>query len=296
VIALEAVSARRPPAALESLSLTWGPGIHAALGSPGDGGPLLLAVMAGAVRPRAGKVQVLMGSPADKGVRERVAFVPLEPPLPEAMRVGAVLELAATLRGDGAGGAVERLAALGVEALASRRVRSLSREEARAVALAEATTSPQVRVVLIEEPLVGLDPRAAARLSVVLRERAREGCAIVIATASARDASALADDQILLRRGRAAGYGASIDLASGAAPGGATGARVRIVASDARTLLAALAREPEVHAVAHRDGTVVARGADALALARAAGRAVIDAGVEVIELRVEPPAAGETAL
>lgn len=286
MIALEAVSARRPPAALEGLSLTWGPGVHAVVGAPADGGPLLLALVAGQVRPRAGRVQVLVGSPADKGVRERVAFAPLEPPLPDAMRVGAVLELAAALRGDGAAGPLERLAALGVEALAPRRVRSLSREEARAVALAEAMTSPRVRIVLVEEPFLGLDPRAAARLPMVLRERAHEGCAVVVATASMRDASALADDQLLLYRGRAVGSGPSFDLLTGATP---AGARVRIVTSDARSLLAALAREPEVDAVAHRDGAVIARGADALALARAAGRAVIEAGVDVIEVRVEPP-------
>jgi ABC-2 type transport system ATP-binding protein len=251
---------------------------------------LLLAVMAGRVRARKGRVQVLVGDPTDTGVRERIAFVPLEPQLPEAMRVRDVLALAAVIRGDPPGDPVERLATLGVEALGPRLTQTLSREESRAVAMAEAATSARVRVVLLEEPLVAVDPRAAPRLPAALRDRARDGCAVVIATASVRDACELADDQVLLHRGGVVGQSSALDLVSGFAP---HGARVRVVTSNARALLAALARDPDVDAVAHRDGAVVARGADALAVARAAARAVLESGVDLVEMRVEPPTVEE---
>jgi ABC-2 type transport system ATP-binding protein len=290
VIALEAASARRAPLAIDNVSLAWGPGIHALVGAPGDGGALLLAVVAGRVRARKGRVQVLEGGPTDAGVRERIAFVPLEPQLPEAMRVHDVLALAAAVRGDPALDPLERLATLGVEALGRRRTQTLSREEGRAVAMAEAMTSARVRVVLLEEPLVALDPRAAAKLPAALRDRARDGCSVVMATASVRDACELADDQALIHRGSVVGQATALDLLAGFAP---HGARVRVVTSGARALLAALAREPEVDAVAHRDGAVVARGEDALAVARAAGRAVIASGVDVVEMRVEAPTVDE---
>jgi ABC-2 type transport system ATP-binding protein len=290
VIALEAVSARRTPFAIENVSLTWGPGVHALVGAPADGGGLLLAVVAGLVRARKGRVQVLGAKPTDRGVRERIALVPLEPQLPEAMRVCDVLALAATIRGDMAADPVERLAALGIEALGARRTTTLSREESRAVALAEAMTSARVRVVLLEEPLVCVDPRAVASLTRTLRERARDGCAVVMATASVRDACELADNQVLLHRGNVVGQTAALDLLAGFAP---HGARVRVVTSDARALLAALAREPEVDAIAHRDGAVLARGADALAIARAAARAVVESGIDIFEMRIESPTVDE---
>ena len=235
---------------------------------------------------RTGELRVLERSPEDAAVRPQIALVPLAPPLPDGMRVHEVLALAADLRGEPPTPAAQRLAALGVEALAPRTVRSLSHDEARAVALAEALTSTRVRVLLLDEPLVSLDPRAAGRLPALLRERASLGMAIVLATASVRDAGELADDHVVLRDGAVLGHAASLDGLSAFAP---SGARMRVLASDPLALVAALAREPEIEAVARRDGVVVARGKDAKLLAQAVGRAVLAAGVELVEMRLEPP-------
>ena len=110
--------------------------------------------------------------------------------------------------------------------------------------------------------------------------------AVLVATASVRDAGELADDHALLHTGALVGQAASLDTLSSFS---ARGARMRVMASDPQALVAALAREPEVEAVARRDGVVVARGRDARLLARAVGRAVLASGVEVVEMRLEPP-------
>ncbi|HEY3821077.1 MAG TPA: hypothetical protein VGL81_28125 [Polyangiaceae bacterium] len=290
MITLESVAARRAPLTLARLSLTWGPGVHSIVGTPADGGPLLLELVAGKARLRAGRVRVLDASPADAVVRREVALVLLEPVLPEALGVAEVLTLAATLRGEPARDPVARLATLGLEALAPRRVRTLAPEEARAVAIAEALTSTRVRVLLLEEPLACVDPRAVSRLPGLLRARGRAGSAVLVATASLRDAGDVADDHVLLRGGTVAGTAGSLGELSAFAP---EGIRMRIVASDPQALLAAIAREPAVDAVARRDGAVVARGHDAAALAAAVGRAVGASGVDVTEMRVEPPSMDE---
>jgi ABC-2 type transport system ATP-binding protein len=289
LIALERVTAPRRRPVVKDVSLAWGPGVHALIGAAADGGPLLLSVLAGAVTPRTGAVRVLEGEPTEGSIRERIAHVSLSPALPDALLVGEVLELAATVRREAESDARDRLASLGIESLAQRRVSSLSRPEARAVALAEGLTSARVRVLLLEEPFVSMDPRAASKLATAIRARARDACAVVVATASARDASDLADDHVLLQGGAVAGQAASLELLSGFA---APGARVRIVTSQPQAVLAELAREPGVEAIGRRDGAVVARGADALGLARAAGRAVLASGADVDELRFElaPPA------
>jgi ABC-type multidrug transport system ATPase subunit len=166
----------------------------------------------------------------------------------------------------------------------------LSHEETRAVAMAEAVTSSVVTVLLIEEPLVAIDARAAARLGEALRARSREGVAVVVTTASVRDAIELADDHVLLKSGVIVGRARSLDELAGLSP---RGARVRMLVSDPRPLAAALAREEDVEAVARRDMAVVARGRDAVQLARAAARAIIASGVDVIELRIEAPTLDE---
>jgi ABC-2 type transport system ATP-binding protein len=229
---------------------------------------------------------VLDGAPTDATVRRQVAFVPLEPILPEALRVAEVLEIAAAIRGDSPRDPSERLAALGVGALAARAVGTLSREEVRAVAIAEAVTSARVRVLLIEEPLLALDPRAASYVRDALRGRSLSGAAVVVATASVRDAEELADDCVLLRGGAVVGQASPLDLFAGFS---GDGARLRIFTNDPRGLTAALAGDERVEAVARRETSVTIRGRDALELARAAGRAVVASGVALTELRVETP-------
>ena len=201
MIRLTGVSARRRPLALAGVTAAWEAGVHSLLGARVDGGPLLLALIAGAARARAGSLQVLDGDPADAAVRARVAYVPLDVALPEALRVDEALSLAAALRGEPVRAPAERLAPLGLEALAPRRVRSLSWAEARGVALAEALTSTRVRVILVEEPLVSMDPRACRRIAEELRARGDAGCAVLVDTASPRDAAEVATDHLLLRGG-----------------------------------------------------------------------------------------------
>lgn len=290
MIVLEGVAARRPPLALASVSVSWEAGVHSVLGARDDGGPLLLALIAGATRPRAGRVRVLGGAATDADVRRQVAHVPLSPALPDALLVGEALALATALRGEPAVDPAGRLALLGVESLAGRRAASLSRAEARAVALAEGLTSMRVRVLLVEEPLLAMDPRAAGRLPEALRARARDGRAIVLCTASVRDAGELADDHALLQRGVVVGSASSLDELAALSPGGAW---VRVLAHDsagARAIAGALTRAKDVTAVESREAAVRARGPDALALARAVAGAVLEAGVDVIELLPEVPA------
>jgi ABC-type multidrug transport system ATPase subunit len=292
VIAIASVAARSAPLSRSSLSLRWGPGTHAVVGTIADGGPLLLAVLAGRERVKTGRVEVLGGSPRDAEIARQIALVPALPPLPEELRVDETFALAARLRGETPRPAAERLAVLGIEALAPRAVRSLAREEARAVAMAEALTSERVRVVLVDEPLASMDPRAVGILPERLRARASAGCAVIVATASVRDAGEICDDHVLLRQGAIAGQAASLDALSAFTPGGA---RMRIVVSDPQALAVALAREADVDAVARREreAVVVARGRDATALARAVGRAVLEAGVDLVEMRLEPPTLDE---
>jgi ABC-type multidrug transport system ATPase subunit len=289
LIALEGVAARRKPLALASVSVAWEAGVHGVVGARSDGGPLLLALVAGLVRPRSGKVGVLGGAPTDVAVRKQVALVPLEPTLPDAMRVREALAMATAIRGEAVRDETARLARLGIEALADRSVRSLSRPEARAVALAEALTSTSVRVLLVEEPLLAMDPRAAGRVPEALRERGRSGCAVVVTTGSMRDASELADDWIVLRDGAIASRALSVDALLDAAP---EGTHLRIVLRDPEAvpaLVAALAREGEVDSIERDEAMVRLRGRDATELARAAGRAALEAGCELAELRVDAP-------
>lgn len=231
MIALSSVSARGPAErgrarpVLANVDLEHRTGILAIIGAPKDGTTLLFDVLDGTARAYSGRVSVF-GTTPDRA-RQRVARVSVEAPLPEAMRVDEVCELASELRGEPKAPASERLAPLGLGLLAARRIGSLAAEQRRAVALAVALTSPRVDVLLIEEPLVMLDPVAPRLVADALRARAASTC-IVVTTSSARDATRLADRLGVLASGTFVGL--ESELAVGRL-GPSGGASTRIVVS-----------------------------------------------------------------
>jgi ABC-type multidrug transport system ATPase subunit len=219
-------------------------------------------------------------------VRRAVAYVPRAPLLPEALTVSEVLHVAATIRGDSAPDVDARLAPFGIASLASRRVRTLSAGEVRALALAEALGSSVARVVLIDEPLASVDGRAVAGVRQALAARVRGGTCVLFATASPSDAASMAASVMVLFRGKLVAQDASPAEAFVFSAGGA---ELRIIASDARALVAALATDAAITGVETQGASVVVRGPDPSALAAAVARAAVLARVDVHEMRAGSP-------
>ena len=146
---------------------------------------------------------------------------------------------------------------------------TLSRDEARAVALAEALTS-NAEILLVEEPFALVNPRALGAVAEGLRARAQEGACVLVATGSVRDARTIADDILTFTRGEVVQRAPTTDPLFLTGP---RGARVRVVASEPKRLATALATEDAVHSVAVEEGVLVAGGADVVSLATAIARA-----------------------
>jgi ABC-2 type transport system ATP-binding protein len=293
MITFEGVSAGRSPLSLVSVTLEWEAGVHSIVGRPEDGGPLVLALMTRRARLRAGSIRVLDGVPGDRRTRKHVSHVPVVMSLADGLRVDEMLDVAATIRDDPPVDATERLATLGIETLARRSVRSLSRGEARAVALVEALSSRQVRIVLVEEPFSVIDGRAAGRLAEAFRAKARAGGAVVFTTASVRDAGELAGDHVMMQAGAVIARVPSLETWMAALPGGTSIVMLVRDGSEARAVATRLAADAEVSAVAHDGPAVRATGREPLALARAAGRVALETGVGVLEIRLESPSLDE---
>lgn len=277
---------------LANVNLQAERGVLAVLGAYKDGTGLLLDLIDGTTTPSAGKVVVLGSSP--EKVRARVARVSLEAPLPEALCVEEVCELAADLRGEPRRAASEVLGKLGIANLANRRVRTLSLEERRTVALAIALSSTKVEVLLVEEPLAALDPVAPRQVVEALRARGAEA-SVIVTTASARDATRIADRLGVLTAGVYTPMGRE-DAHMGL---GKEAASMRVVVAPSAqkpgvaSLVAALSGDPAVVRVetssfaASAGGTLVSAWGPSLPLlSKAVTRAIAGARVEV-EL-VEP--------
>jgi ABC-type multidrug transport system ATPase subunit len=275
------VRSRRPKVTLGPVSFTLEAGrSHGLVGADADGAPLLLAVLAGTVGSRSGEVKVGGALP---GARASIGYVPFVPDLPSALRVSELLGLSARVRGEKPASPEERLAVLGVETLARRRIGSLTLAEARAVALVEAVTS-QATLLLLEEPLASLDPRAFAALAGALEDRVNSGATLVVSTASASDARELTAAQLYFDQGKLASQ-ASRDEAWIRMTSGAT--RLVVRTEGARALLAALATDASFEDVSSHGPLLTLSGTDAVAMASAVARAALDAQVEIELMQFE---------
>ena len=273
MIALRGVHAKAAPAVLAGVDADFASGIHAVVGGHLDGGPLLLDVLAGRRVAKKGSVEILGKVPSQ--VRREIAFVPLEPVFAAELRVDEALHLAARIRGDAPREAAGRLAVLGLEALTQRRGGSLAPEETRAVVLAEALSSTVVRVLLLEEPLLSMDPRAASGLrGALLAFCARGGCTL-IATGAWQDGAFLSPTPHRIVRGHLAQLAFAERVSQGT--------RFRAQVSDGPALLAELAKGSWLR-LEGEGNSIVAWGKDLQTSAEAFARAAVQANVELIEL------------
>jgi ABC-2 type transport system ATP-binding protein len=136
------------------------------------------------------------------------------------------------------------------------------------------------RVLLLDEPANGLDPEGIHWVRQLLRSLADEGRAVLVSSHLLGEIARLADDVIVIRRGRFVTQGSVAEL-TGAAGGGA----VRVASLDDPTLARALQAAGAEVTVGGPDGLTVTGLAP-----EEVGRVALDAGVV---LRVLQPVVAE---
>jgi branched-chain amino acid transport system ATP-binding protein len=193
--------------------------VVAILGANGAGKTTLLNAVAGLVRPATGSIrfdgQELVGLSAHRIVELGIATVPENRRLFEPMSVIENLNLGAFTGRARAGAAatLERIFDL-FPRLAERRrqaVRTMSGGERQMVAIGRALMT-QPRLLLLDEPSLGLSPRLSGELFAVLARIANE-VSVLMVEQNARRALATASRAYLLSLGRIVGEGEAKMLA-----------------------------------------------------------------------------------
>jgi ABC-2 type transport system ATP-binding protein len=171
--------------AVDNLSLSLRAGeIAALLGPNGAGKSTSLMAIAGAVMPTRGTIAIagadLRAAPLE--ARARVGFADQPPSLYDFYTVAEHLAFVGETRGAMDGEAQATLLAdLGLGKIAGRLCRELSFGMRQRVGLAAALVG-DVAVVLLDETLNGLDPRAAKAAREALSAAAGRGVAILMST------------------------------------------------------------------------------------------------------------------
>jgi branched-chain amino acid transport system ATP-binding protein len=177
--------------------------ITAVLGANGAGKTTLLRTVSGLLRPRSGRITMagteIRGRPVEEIVRLGLAHVPegrgiiTELTVEENLRLGAM-----TVDGP------VNLAYDLFPVLAERRNRAaatLSGGERQMLAIGRALVS-RPRLLLLDEPSLGLAPRLVAQIMTVLRElREQTGLTVLLVEQNARSALSVADRAVVLNLG-----------------------------------------------------------------------------------------------
>ena len=174
--------------AVDGLDLTIRVGeFYALLGPNGAGKTTTLRMVAGLLRPDAGTISVFgIDALRDPIAAKRViAWVSDEPMIYDKLTPFEYLEFVAGLWSIDAATAEERARGLidwlGLGPHAHERCQSFSKGMRQKVALAGALVH-EPRLIILDEPLTGLDAGSARQVKDVLAERVRDGATVIMTT------------------------------------------------------------------------------------------------------------------
>ncbi len=272
------------------VTLSLPPGVTSLVGPNGAGKTTLLNLMTGLVRPSRGRILVLGVSPNDPEIfGRRVGYCTQVDAFPKGASGRSFLRewlrLYGMDRAEADRAAAEALERVGMSEAADRKVAGYSKGMRQRVRLALAL-SHRPEVLVLDEPLNGLDPMARAESLALFESLGKEGLHVVVSSHILHEVDRISDQVVLLSHGYI--------VAEGQIHGVRTEVREHpmqvLVRCDAAHVLAArLLSEPHVVEVKiHPDGKgLLVRTRDASAFNRLLNRVVLE---EELDLEALSPA------
>ncbi|MFC1459599.1 ABC transporter ATP-binding protein [Microvirga arabica] len=217
-----------------NLSLKQGE-IYSLLGRNGTGKTTLMRLLTGQLRPASGDVRVFGGDPSREAApRRMMSLVPQDIALYPRLTVRENLEIMAGMAGlpkrDIPSRVEEAMALVQVEGRQRDLMDHLSGGYKRRANIAAALLT-RPRLLLLDEPTVGVDIEARLSLHRTLRHLRDEGASILLTTHDLDEAKSLADRIGVLASGRMAEEGPVSDI-------------LRRMFGDRREVVVTLSREP----------------------------------------------------
>ena len=218
------------PAAVRAvdLILTYGPnialaassfeipkgGITVLIGPNGSGKSTLLGAMAGLIDPTGGSIDVLGQEGSDQRISYVLQSTKVNDTLPVTVREVVTMGRYAgpkARRLDAADHAAvdEAMGRMGISHLAGRHLRELSGGQRQRVLVAQGLAQEH-EILLLDEPLTGLDLTSAQAIDNVIHDETQTGCTIVMTTHDLAEAQVA--DHVVLLSGRVVASGAAEEV------------------------------------------------------------------------------------
>ena len=187
------------------VSLEIAPGVTSLVGPNGSGKTTLMNLVTGLLRPSRGRVRVLDMDPADPEVFGRkVGYCSQFDSFPRGVTgrrfVSGWLRLHGLGKAEAARLADEALARVGMTESADRKVAGYSKGMRQRIRLALAL-SHRPEILVLDEPLNGLDPMARAESLALFRGLGTEGLHVLISSHILHEVDRISDRVVLLSHG-----------------------------------------------------------------------------------------------
>ncbi len=191
--------------ALSEVSFDVEPGVTGLVGQNGAGKSTIMKLAVGLSRPSQGEVLLSGGSPCDPGVRRTLGYCSDLDRYYERVSGRRFVTWMLRLQGFGAGQAAARAAEtleeFGLADAMDRAIGGYSKGMRQRVKLAQALAH-EPKVVLLDEPLTGLDPVARHDIVELIRSLGERGKAILISSHVLHELQDVAEQFLLVHQGR----------------------------------------------------------------------------------------------
>ena len=270
--------------AVSDVSFAVGPGVTALLGPNGAGKSTLLRMLCGLATPSSGTIRVLDGDPrADPAVSAELGVAPQQESVFGYLTALDFVRTSAALQGvaDAEGEARRVLQLVELDPDDTRRLPTYSKGMRQRVKLAQAIVHDP-RVILLDEPLSGLDPRQRVHMVELFHELASLGRAVIVSSHVLEEVERFGSNVVVIANGRLAAQG---DFREIRALMDDRPRRLRIVSDRPRSLASALVTAPHVSGV-RLDGEVIeVETTDASDFARMIAKVAVDVNARLREVR-----------
>ena len=187
------------------VSLQIAPGITSLVGPNGSGKTTLMNLMTGLLKPSSGQISVLGLSPSDsEAVFQKVGYCSQFDSFPRGATAREFIEFYLRVHGytreDTATLVREALERVSLIDAADRKVSAFSKGMRQRVRLAQ-SIAHRPSVLVLDEPLNGLDPMARAEIIRLFRQLADEGMYVIISSHILHEVDMMSDNVVLMHNG-----------------------------------------------------------------------------------------------
>jgi ABC-2 type transport system ATP-binding protein len=195
--------------AVSEVSFVVEPGITALLGPNGAGKSTMLRMLCGLARPSKGTVRVLGRNPrTDVEVTRLIGLAPQQESVFEPLTAREFVRASAALQGvpDSVSAADAALRTVELDPADTRKLPAYSKGMRQRVKLAQAIVH-EPSVIVLDEPLAGLDPRQRAQMIDLFLRLGSDGRCVVVASHVLEEVERFGTNVLVMAKGRLAAAG-----------------------------------------------------------------------------------------